>query len=103
RLPVDCVKIHQLQLLRHTPLAGLVERGEVEVKLFAASEYARLCARIVKRLRTDIAIERFVSQAPETLLIAPKWGLKNYQFVHLVEQELTAASATRYGGSGKAI
>lgn len=103
RLPIDCVKIHQLQLLRHTPLAGLVERGEVEVKLFAASEYARLCARIVKRLRTDIAIERFVSQAPETLLIAPKWGLKNYQFVHLVEQELTAASATRFGGSGKAI
>ena len=27
-----------------------------------------------------IAIERFVSQSPAELLIAPNWGIKNYEF-----------------------
>ncbi|HEY9551774.1 MAG TPA: TIGR01212 family radical SAM protein, partial [Prevotella sp.] len=29
-----------------------------------------------------------VSQAPANLLIAPKWGLKNYQFTNLLMQHL---------------
>ncbi|MCM1164281.1 MAG: TIGR01212 family radical SAM protein [Muribaculaceae bacterium] len=86
RLPVDVVKIHQLQILRSTPLASM--SGELDLWMPEAEEYARFCAQVVKRLRRDIAIERFVSQAPPELLIAPKWGLKNYQFTRLVEKEL---------------
>jgi radical SAM superfamily enzyme len=33
-------------------------------------------------LRKDLVLERFVSQSPADLLIAPKWGLKNYQFTN---------------------
>jgi len=31
-------------------------------------------------LNPDFYIDRFVSQSPEDLLIAPTWGLKNYEF-----------------------
>lgn len=92
RLPVSTVKFHQLQLIRGTRLASQVASGQVTVKEFTPDEYAVLCARIVRRLRPDIAIERFVSQAPADLLIAPKWGLKNYQFTELVKRHLSQLS-----------
>jgi len=33
-------------------------------------------------------LERFVSQSPADLLIAPKWGLKNHEFTALVRKRL---------------
>ena len=39
-------------------------------------------------MRSNIAIERFVSQSPENLLISPRWGLKNYQFTNLLHNAL---------------
>ncbi|MCI9284643.1 MAG: TIGR01212 family radical SAM protein [Muribaculaceae bacterium] len=87
-LPVDTIKIHQLQLLRGTRMAADVERGLYDVTRFTAEEYASLCAEIVRQLRPDIAIERFVSQAPPDMLIYPRWGLKNYQFTELVKKLL---------------
>jgi radical SAM superfamily enzyme len=27
-------------------------------------------------------LERFVSSSPASLLVAPRWGLKNYEFVN---------------------
>lgn len=84
-LPVDVVKMHQLQILRGTALAA----DHADVMEYDAAAYARMCARFVRRLRPDIAIERFVSQAPPELLVSPRWGLKNYQFTALVEKELS--------------
>lgn len=89
-LPVDIVKFHQLQLIKGTRLARDVEQGLYDIPRFTADEYATLCAKIVRRLRKDIAIERFVSQSPDELLIYPRWGLKNYQFTHLLEKKLQA-------------
>lgn len=88
RLPVDVVKFHQLQLIRGTRMAEDVELGLYDVARFSPESYAALCARIVRRLRPDIAIERFVSQSPPELLIYPRWGLKNYQFTQLVNKLL---------------
>jgi uncharacterized protein len=33
-------------------------------------------------------VERFVSQSPDGLLIAPRWGLKNFEFVAKVDKRL---------------
>ena len=35
-----------------------------------------------------IAIERFVSQSPDNLLISPRWGLKNYEFTNLLNNAI---------------
>lgn len=87
-IPVDTVKIHQLQLLRGTRLAAEAAAGRVEVRRYIPEEYAALCARIVRRLRPGIAIERMVSQAPPEMLEYPRWGLKNYEFVELVRRQM---------------
>ncbi len=87
-LPVDTIKIHQLQLLKGTRMAADVEAGLYDIPRFTPESYADLCADIVRTLRDDIAIERFVSQSPPDLLIHPRWGLKNYQFIHLIEKTI---------------
>lgn len=83
-LPVDVVKFHQLQIVRGTRLHQMTERGEIAVKSFTVEEYVGLCCDIIDRLRHDIAIDRFVSQSPDNLLVSPRWGLKNYEFTNLL-------------------
>lgn len=87
-LPVDTVKIHQLQLIRGTRMARDVEVGLYDIPRFTAEEYIELCVKLLRRLRPDIAVERFVSQSPPELLIYPRWKLKNYQFTNLLHKRL---------------
>lgn len=87
-LPVDTVKIHQLQLIRGTRMARDVEAGLYDIPRFTAEEYIELCVKLLRRLRPDIAVERFVSQSPPELLIYPRWNLKNYQFTNLLHKRL---------------
>ncbi len=86
--PVDVVKFHQLQVVRGTPLARMWQDGTADIVCWTARQYAELCASIVERLRPDIAIDRFVSQSPDELLITPRWGLKNHEFTSLVIKAL---------------
>lgn len=96
RLPIDTVKLHQLQLIRGTKLARQVEAGEVKVIKWSAEEYIDVCLAFLRRLSPRIAVERFVSQSPEELLISPRWGLKNYEFTNLLMNRIKATS-TRQG------
>lgn len=79
-LPIDILKLHQLQIIRGTQLAAEYERQPFN--LYTADEYIDLCRRYIERLRPDMVLERFVSQSPKELLMAPKWGLKNYEFAN---------------------
>lgn len=88
KLDIDILKFHQLQIVRGTALAGMIKRGECSVMQFSAEEYIELCCDVLQRLRPDIIVERFISQAPDELLISPRWGLKNYQFMDRLRQRL---------------
>ena len=79
-LPIDILKLHQLQIIRGTQLAAEYKRQPFS--LYTADEYIDLCRRYIERLRPDMVLERFVSQSPKELLVAPKWGLKNYEFAN---------------------
>lgn len=87
-LPIDTLKIHQLQVIKGTRLALAVSSGEIQLNKFTVDEYITLCVKIIHRIRPDIAIERFVSQSPDELLISPRWGLKNYQFTDRLRNAL---------------
>ncbi len=50
--------------------------------IYSVDEYIELIAQYIQRLRPDMVLERFVSQSPKELLIAPHWGLKNYEFTN---------------------
>lgn len=86
--PIDTVKLHQLQLIKGTKLAHQVEMGEVEIAQWTAEEYIDVCIAFLRRLSTEIAVERFVSQSPEHLLISPRWGLKNYEFTNFLHNKI---------------
>lgn len=79
-LPLDILKIHQMQIIRGTVLAR--EYARKPFHIYNIDEYIQLIIDYIARLRKDLILERFVSQSPADLLIAPKWGLKNYEFTN---------------------
>lgn len=83
-LPLDTLKLHQLQLVRGTRMAREYEVCPDDFRLYEAGEYAALVVDFLERLRPGIAVERFTSQSPRGMLIAPDWGMKNFEFVELV-------------------
>ena len=87
-LPIKTLKLHQLQVIRGTALAREWEKDPGIVKLFTASEYARLVASFILRLRPDIALDRFVSEAPPSLLLSPRWGLKADRIREMINAEI---------------
>lgn len=84
-LPVDIVKLHQLQITRGTILEKNKEL-QARCTLFSPEEYVQMVKDYVGVMRKDIVYERFTSQSPDHLLIAPRWGLKNHEFVDMLRK-----------------
>ena len=88
QLPLDTLKLHQLQLVRGTQMAREYITDPADFHIYTAEDYAELVVDFMELLRPEISVERFTSQSPKELLIAPDWGLKNYQFVEMVKRAL---------------
>lgn len=86
-LPVDFLKLHQLQITKGTILEHRPDLIE-QCTLYTPEEYIDLVVEYLSHLRSDIIIERFTSQSPAELLVAPRWGLKNYEFTNLLNKRL---------------
>lgn len=89
-LPLDILKIHQMQIIKGTRLAQ--EYAEHPFHVYTVEEYIDVIVRYIQLLRKDLVLERFVSQSPKDLLIAPRWGLKNYEFTNLLNNRLKQLS-----------
>lgn len=88
-LPLDTLKLHQLQIIKGTKMAKEYAEHPEDFSLYKTSEeYADLVCDFIIRLRPDITLERFTSSSPKSLLIAPDWGMKNYEFVEIVKKRL---------------
>lgn len=85
-LDLDFLKIHQLHVVKGTVLAHRYEKEPFP--LFQPDEYVELAADILERLNPDIVIQRLFGEAPEEILIAPKWGLNTPKLTHLMHLEL---------------
>ncbi len=84
-LPIDVIKLHQLQIVDGTTMARQYRETPLAFQLFKSpQDYATVVIDYIERLRPDIVLERFTSQSPDDLLIAPRWGMKNYQFTALL-------------------
>lgn len=86
RLPLTTLKLHQLQLIRNTRMACEYTGNPGAFHLYKVEEYIDLVIDFVERLTPRFAVERFVSQSPKELLIAPDWGLKNFEFTAKVDK-----------------
>lgn len=87
-LPLNILKIHQMQIIRDTPLAQQYLSDPTICQLYDVDEYIRLIGDYLPYLRKDLILERFVSQSPKALLIAPQWGLKNHEFTDRLNKYL---------------
>ena len=87
-LPLDMVKLHQLQLIRGTRMAREYEQCPEDFHLYTVDEYIDLAIDYIERLPSTMVVERFISQSPRSLLIAPDWGMKNYQFVDRLRRRM---------------
>ncbi len=88
KLPVDFIKTHQLQIVKGSRFGWEYGRNPEKFSLFSAEEFVELIVDFLELLNPGIIVERFISQAPRDLLIAPRWGLKNFEFVAKVEKRL---------------
>ncbi|MEN9917746.1 MAG: hypothetical protein RL662_182 [Bacteroidota bacterium] len=93
QLPLTTIKIHQLQLIKGTMMAKQHREQPDLFNLFEVNDYIDLCIDFSERLNPSFIIERFVSQSPESLLIAPKWGLKNFEFTAKILKRFTERKA----------
>jgi radical SAM protein (TIGR01212 family) len=78
-LALTTIKLHQLQIIRGTAMARDYLRNPSSFSLLSLEDYIDLCVSFAERLNPELYIERFASQSPKELLIAPDWGLKNYE------------------------
>lgn len=88
RLPVDSLKLHHLQVIASTPLHEGYQSGRITVDPFSMDDYLELCVKIIGIVPRRIAIERFLASSPPEKVVAPKWGIKNYQFTNLLLNKL---------------
>jgi radical SAM protein (TIGR01212 family) len=93
RLPLTTLKMHQLQLIRGTRMAHEYLHHPEDFHFFELEDYVNLIIEYIEHLRPDLVLERFVSQSPKEWLIAPDWGLKNYEFNHLVQKRMLESGA----------
>lgn len=99
-LPVTTIKLHQLQIIRGTVMGEEYLQHPERFSLFGVDDYIETVVGYIARLRGDIVIERFVSQSPKELLLAPDWGLKNHEFTEKVKKrmiELAVYQGKLYG------
>lgn len=88
KLPLNLLKIHQLQIVKNTIMAHQFQKEPQLFQLYDLNEYIDLITTFISYLRPDIIIERFISESAPHLLIAPKWGLKNFEIVEKINRRL---------------
>ncbi|OAV71776.1 Oxygen-independent coproporphyrinogen-III oxidase 2 [Bacteroidales bacterium Barb4] len=87
-LPLTTLKLHQLQLIRQTQMAKEYANHPEQFRLYTAEEYIELVTDLMEQLPPAFVMDRFVSQSPKEWLIAPDWGLKNYEFTTKLNRRL---------------
>ena len=85
-LPIDFLKIHQLQVIKDTPLEIIYKENHFH--LFGYDEYLEFVADFIERLSPRIVLQRLFATAPDSILIAPRWGKSRQEILRDIERRL---------------
>lgn len=85
-LPVDFLKIHQLQVIKDTPLEIIYR--ETPFHLLGYEEYLEFITEFIERLSPRIVLQRLFATAPDNILIAPQWGKGRQEILRDIEKRL---------------
>lgn len=86
RLPIDSVKIHNLYVVKKTPLADQVMRGEIE--LMTRDNYIRTLVDFLELLPPTMVVERISGDAPSDYFVGPSWCLDKPGVLQALKQEM---------------
>jgi radical SAM protein (TIGR01212 family) len=85
-LPVHAVKIHNLHVVRATPLEEMYRAGAVRV--LEMDEYVQVVCDFLERLPSTMVIQRLSGDAPPDYLVAPAWCLDKPALLRAIQHEL---------------
>ena len=83
-LPLTTIKLHQLQIIKGTAMAKEYKLLPDSFHIFDLDEYVDLCVDFSEQLNPNFYIERFASQSPKEMLLAPNWGIKNHELTEKI-------------------
>lgn len=93
-LPLTTVKFHQLQIFADTTMAAEYDSHPERFRAWSVEEYIDLFVEILRRLRPDLVVERFASEAPPRYHHACNWGLvRNQTLWTMLEKRLCETDA----------
>jgi radical SAM protein (TIGR01212 family) len=84
-MPIQGVKIHNLHVVRNTPMEKMYHAGEVP--MLEREEYVEVLCDFLERLSPAMVIHRLSGDAPPDYLIAPKWCLDKPALLRAVQEE----------------
>lgn len=90
-LPIEFLKIHQLQVVKGTILAQ--QYKENPFPTFEYNEYLDFLVDFIERLSPNIVLQRLFATAPDDMLIAPKWGKTRQQIIRDIEERFIERDA----------
>jgi len=86
RLPVEFLKLHQLQVIKNTQLEQSYK--ENPFPMFEYEDYVSLVCDFLERLSPEVHIQRFCATAPLDILIAPRWSLSRHHLLLDIRNEM---------------
>ena len=87
-LPIEFLKIHQLQVVKDTPLEVMYKENPFHV--FEYEEYLDFVTDFIEMLSPEIVLQRLFATAPDSILIAPQWGKSRQKILRDIEKKLEA-------------
>jgi len=88
-LPVGSLKLHQLQIIRGTPMEAEYMKDPGAFRTFDLEGYVALIIRFLERLSPSVSIERLAAEAPPRHLHQRLWGGIRYdQVLRVIEAEM---------------
>ena len=93
-LPLTTIKFHQLQVFKGTTMEREYDEHPEHFRFWELEEYLDLFVEILRRLRPDIVVERFASEAPPRYHYGRNWGLiRNETLWTMLEKRLEERNA----------
>lgn len=85
-LPIEFLKIHQLQVVKDTALADLYAKKPFST--FGYREYISMLSDFLERLSPDIVLQRLFAAAPDEILIAPIWNKTRSELLRDLDEHM---------------
>jgi radical SAM protein (TIGR01212 family) len=84
-LPIEFLKIHQLQVIKNTPLEIIYK--DIPFHVFEYNEYLDFVTEFIERLSPKIVLQRLFATAPDNILVAPHWGKQRQEILRDIEKK----------------